>query len=352
MQMMGDTGMGDLASSFPQLKKYVEDTPGAENFVVPSRTSVLSDRVVVTGIPNSTEQVAGIIGAFNVGLVVTMTSLPLVIPGEPDSTKYGTSFPSGSAEVVAREREGIPFYETCMRAMSAGVHFLHLPTKDMDPLPLAYMPILQKSADEALAAGKGVWLQCLHGHFRSWSAALFVLQRCGPEPRPLDPMPFLRRLATESRAPSWFGDPAYICEQFCSRGPFANERRPICRPDADAKDVLWLLSTHPEARAFLLAAAMAAGEDGCCGGPGGGAQPSCWQKVRVRVLDSLLSFDDCDDVDFVMAGEGLCADQAYPARGSSTLCPRRRSSSNMARRKGVSGNVSVSVRSMMGVLFM
>ncbi len=195
----------------------MEDTPGAENFVVPTRTSVLSDRVAVTGILNLTQQVAGIIGAFNVGLVVTMTSLPLVIPGEPDSTKYGIFFPSG-VEVVAREKEGIPFYEfyeTCMRALSAGVHFLHLPTKDMDPLPLAYMPILQKSADEALAAGKGVWLQCLHGHFRSWSAALFVLQRCGPEPRLLDPMPFLRRLATESRAHSWFGDPAYICEQFC-----------------------------------------------------------------------------------------------------------------------------------------
>ncbi len=80
----------------------------------------------------------------------------------------------------------------------------------------------------------------------------------------------------------------------------------MCRPDADAKDVLWLLATHPEARAFLLAAAMAAGENGCCWGPGGGAQHWLPQllaegarKSERVTLDSLLSFDDCDDVDFV-----------------------------------------------------
>jgi hypothetical protein len=119
------------------------------------------------------------------------------------------------------------------------------------------MPILQRSADAALAAGKGVWLQCFYGHFRSWSAALFVLHRCGPEPRPLDPMPFLKQLKA-ARAPG-FADPflnsRHMSTEFRSRGPFAKVCRPMSRPDADEKDVLWLLATHPEASAYIMAVA-------------------------------------------------------------------------------------------------
>ncbi len=234
-------------------QKWLKDTPGAEDFRVPDMTNVLSKNVIVTGIPNSSQQVAGIIGAFNVGLVVTMTSLPLVIPGEPVSTQYGTSFPSSCVEVVPREGGGIPFYEACMTAISNGVRFLHLPTKDLDPLPLKYMGTLQKCAHEALVAGKGVWLQCFYGHFRSWSAATFVLQRCGPEPRPLDPMPFLEQLVKEG-----FGgrlkDANFVGGEFLRRGPFKDVCRPFSRWDHDLKDVLWLLATHQEASAFILGA--------------------------------------------------------------------------------------------------
>ena len=271
-------------------KKYLDTVPGAEDFYVPDMTNVLSDKVIVTGIPHSSKQITGIIGAFNVGLVVTLTSLPLVIPGEPDSTRFGTSFPA-TTEVVERERRGIPFYVACMRAISEqGVVFLHLPTKDLDPLPLAYMPLLQKSADAALGAGKGVWLQCFYGHYRIWSAATFVLQRCGPEPRPLDPMPFLRHLMA-THAPRCLQDPVFISAQFLREGPFAKVCRPMHKWDRDAQDVLWLLATHPEAHAFIMGAADAA--DAANHWLPQLLEERARASERVTV-QSLLSFSKCD----------------------------------------------------------
>lgn len=235
------------------LRTFLETT-GHPDFRLPDMTNMVADRVIVTGIPETREALTGLIGAFDIGLVVTLTSLPLVIPGQPETAKYATSFPSAAYHAVAREGDGVPFYEACMHAMSSGVRFLHLPTRDMDMVPLAHMTTLQQSAHDALIRGKGVWLQCYYGHYRSWSAATFVLQRCGPEPRPLDPMPFLAHLKDKYGA-DVLQDADYVSRQFLTSGPFARVRRPFGRWDADARDVLWLLATHPEASAFIMAAA-------------------------------------------------------------------------------------------------
>jgi hypothetical protein len=194
----------------------------------------------------------GLLGAFNIGLFVTQTALPVFVPGVPESTKYATSFPSGYEESIAREDAGLPFYEACMTALHSGVQFLHLPVVNTGcPLPESYMDRLQRAADATLRAGKGVWLQCYYGEVRSWSAALFVLQRCGPEPRPLDPMPLLR--AIHSETPWLLHQESYLPDSFLRKGgPFEKVKRHSNRRQTDIQDVLWLIATHAEARAFVL----------------------------------------------------------------------------------------------------
>lgn len=239
-------------SAAETLREYLAAT-GTADFLLPDMTHVLADNVLVTGIPETSTALVGLLEAFRIGVVVTLTSLPLWIPGRPESTRFATSFPSAFIQVHEREHQGKTFYDACVGARARGVQFLHLPSPDLNPVPLTYMGMLETAANAAMASGKGVWLQCFHGHFRSWSAAMVVLQRCGLAP-PLDPMPVLLRLREDCRF-SDFSDEA-IATELLQHEPFATVRRPGKRHDADVRDVLWLLATHPEAAAFVSGRVM------------------------------------------------------------------------------------------------
>jgi hypothetical protein len=183
-------------------------TRGEPDFALPEDMHVLADGVVVSQMALSAPTLRGMLAAFRVGLVVALNPLPLYVPGHPESTKFVTTVHHGEPRPgdsweshgrapefqrpelwKVREEDGRPFYDACEAAAGSGVHFLHLPTMDGD-LPLqVHVARLVPAARAALQRGQGVWLQGRYcstgsGCTTTWTAALLVLQRCGPGPTP------------------------------------------------------------------------------------------------------------------------------------------------------------------------
>jgi hypothetical protein len=152
--------------------------PGFEDFLMPSNLKAVTEDLVVSHMPVTAGSLAGVLAAFDVGLVVTCTPLPLFVPGVPESTQFAANLRGTYDSEYLERPDHADFYEVCMRARASGVVFLHTPTTDAHVLRYEDLGHLVRAANTAFAAGKTVWAHCWAGMFRSWAAVYAILHRC------------------------------------------------------------------------------------------------------------------------------------------------------------------------------
>jgi rhodanese-related sulfurtransferase len=106
-----------------------------------------------------------------------------------DRLAVGGCFPIARAEELARD-EGVGAVidlrqedrDDEERLRAAGIHFLHLPTPDLEPASVAMLDRGVRFAREHIEAGRKVLIHCQHGIGRSALLALCVLVDQGWDP--------------------------------------------------------------------------------------------------------------------------------------------------------------------------
>jgi len=225
--------------------------PGFVDFVMPTNLKAVTDDVLVSHMPSTAGSLAGVLRAFDVGLVVTCTPLPLFVPGDPESTRYAVNLGNPYESSFIARVDAAEFYAECMAAADRGVVFLHTPAPDGSVFRVQDLEAMVAAANAAFAAGKTVWTHCWAGLLRSWAALAAVLHRCtlpGGAPSPGCP----RACFETARAPTpkfkvnmGRRDHARLVESICGclRG---RDERTVADSFFESHVEPWLWCTHPE----------------------------------------------------------------------------------------------------------
>jgi hypothetical protein len=198
----------------------------APHFRLPPNPSRPCDGILVSGLPADGAHFWDTVCALDVGLVVTMLPLPLttagpaaappgvpsptpellqmfgdaslfyqplhriyglaITPEEVQAVRFAVNFrvsrdtPTSHADIARRSNPEEFAKALHAAAILRGVVFLHLPTPDGHVLHSRHVDTLVKAAQAAWNRNQRVWVHCWAGVYRSYLAAMVIMQRCVP----------------------------------------------------------------------------------------------------------------------------------------------------------------------------
>jgi hypothetical protein len=140
----------------------------------------VSPGLITSAIPATTRDLESVLHDHNVGIVVTLTLLPLFVPEDPTSCWIAVQ----NREVAITEgfvREPHSrFHAACTLAAAAGVEFLHVPVPDGAVPAVESLQLICRTVDRVLESrsGSSVWVHCWAGKFRARAVAAALLGLC------------------------------------------------------------------------------------------------------------------------------------------------------------------------------